>query len=112
MVSGHRPEIRMVIKDRNVCVTVLPPDGRTENDPFYDEEIQAAYTSYQEGRAKLFQGRRVEDIEQQITAAYAKVHALDEQRKLLGDQKNELMHEINDLKRDLKQIQKLNPNRE
>ena len=47
--SGHRPEVRMVVKDRNVCVTVLPP--REEQD---DQEtiMQQYYEGHKEQTAE------------------------------------------------------------
>lgn len=37
-VSQHAPDIRMVVKDRNVCVTVLPQSNNIQN---LEEIIQA-----------------------------------------------------------------------
>lgn len=31
MTSGYRPEVRMIVKDGNVCITVLPPNNKTED---------------------------------------------------------------------------------
>src|ERR1700722_2619090 len=41
VASGYRPEIRLVIKERNVCVTVLPPekDGIDEEEMEHYQEI-------------------------------------------------------------------------
>ena len=103
MVSGHRPEIRMVIKDRNVCVTVLPPDVRIDTDLFYQEEMQKAYSLYQENNKKYWQNHKEEldkkytNLQQQIVEALEQVKSLDEERKMLGQQKSDLMIEIQDL---------------
>lgn len=49
-VSGHRPSIRMVVKDRNVCVTVLPANS---NDQDIIDEFDQFNSFLEEEKSKI-----------------------------------------------------------
>jgi len=92
-VSGHRPEIRMVVKDRNVCVTVLPAGN-----------FQSAYDLYLEELEEL--QRIAEDNRQLVLSEIAQLEAeiaeVDEQRKFWGNKKNQLANQLDKLRHKIK----------
>ena len=64
-VSGLRPEIRFVIKDINVCVTVLPP-GETNFDLLHSEFEFLACEDEQRKQSIQFEIDEVESIIQSL----------------------------------------------
>lgn len=54
-VSGHRSNIRMLVKDRNVCVTILPPPDTINQDEaeFLKEQEQDLLDLYAARQAPL-----------------------------------------------------------
>ena len=90
--SGHRPEIRMVIKDRNVCVTVLPKKSEKHN---LQEEIEEINNYIQEKRNDLI--FKISNVENEVAL-------IDEERKKLGERKSLLQNELNILKSSLAKI--------
>lgn len=91
-VSGHRPEIRMVIKDRNICVTVLPKKFEKRN---LQEEIEEINNYNQEKRNDLI--LKISNVEKEIAL-------IDEERKKLGDKKSQFQNDLNRLKSSLAKI--------
>lgn len=91
-VSGHRPEIRMVIKDRNICVTVLPKKFEKHN---LQEEIEEINNYNQEKRNDLI--FKIANIEKEIAL-------IDEERKKLGDKKSQFQNDLNRLKSSLAKL--------
>lgn len=118
VVSGHRPEVRMVIKDRKVCVTVLPPGGWGEIVSEYEDECVKLSLVIQEERRKYYlehqaeYEKRMGVLVQQINEGEEKVVALNEHRKLLGQQKTDLLSHIQDLRKQLREIEKQKPDQE
>lgn len=92
-ISGERPEIRMVVKDRNVCVTVLPPGYNDDIDLMLQEEL--------EDRVFLVEQRRLA-LEAEIASLEAEKIVIDEQRKELGEKKHRLSNQIDVLRYRLK----------
>lgn len=94
-VSGHRPEVRMVIKDRNVCVTVLPVSSLENAAQIYQEELEQINASNKEN---------VKRIQQEISEYEKKVETINERRLELGKQKGELLNRIATLQNNLVKI--------
>lgn len=92
-ISGHRPEIRMVVKDRNVCVTVLPPGNITSAYDLYLEELDHLQQVAEENKQRVLD---------QIAQLEAEVSVVDEQRKFWGNKKNALSNELEKLKQKIK----------
>jgi hypothetical protein len=112
-VSGHRPEIRMVVKDRNVCVTVLPPgknnkyvESFEEAYAFFQEEMEESRLNYEAHMARQNELKKDESnkLKEQIQAMEDSIAVLDEERKRLGAMKSELHNEVSALKQKLKQL--------
>lgn len=86
--SGNRPEVRMVIKDRNVCVTVLPNHSNTDS----EEEFQFIVEKFAEEKAAIqFQidcmTKDIEAINIQLNELAKKAQ---EHRKNKGDIKTQI----------------------
>lgn len=92
VVSGSRPEVRMILKDRNVCVTVLPryqEDEKIEDILIANEQINTEYQN------------RVQYLKQEITQRTEQIEKLNEERRILGERKHELENERQRLENDL-----------
>jgi hypothetical protein len=85
--SGHRPEVRMVVKDRNVCVTVLPPRDEDGN-----EDMLLMQEYYEEN--KLRGAERVAALEKKILD-------IDNQREELKDIYRNEMEQLQAKRNDL-----------
>lgn len=98
-ISGLDPEIRMVVKDRVVCVTVLPKRNRAYlnlidmNDAAVREEFE---------RLAQEQKEREEVMQAEILTLEQQVADIDRQRKELGQKKHELHDRIQMLKNQAK----------
>lgn len=92
-VSGHRPEIRMVVKDRNVCVTVLPAGNLISAYDLYLEELEHLQRAAEENRDRVLA---------EIAQVEAEIAHVDEQRKFWGNKKNELANHLAKLKHKIK----------
>lgn len=90
VASGHRPEIRLVIKDRNVCVTVLPQG------PEYN-----AYEGEEHEEARIMYAKETAYIKNEIEAGEKEVADIDGQRLVLAEKKSHLKNRISNLKREL-----------
>lgn len=91
VVSGHRPEVRMVVKDRYTCVTVLPPA----------DDASFAFAEEMEMMREAFTAKET-SVKNEIANMEAQVVELDIQRKKLGERKHELSNRIDQLKRSIK----------
>lgn len=92
VVSGERPEVRMVVKDRNVCVTVLPryqEDEKIEEIAIANQEINTEYQT------------RLDYLKKEITERTQEIDKLTEERRILGERKHELENERQRLEHDL-----------
>ena len=110
-ISGHQPDIRMVVKDRVVCVTVLPKlRRRTSNLPtpeemmeFAEEKMETKASSSESDPAKedwgpVFQETWEDDVRQEIEQLEKEMAVLDQQRRELGLKKSELHNRVQSLK--------------
>lgn len=85
VVSGERPEIRMVIKDRNVCITVLPHQSVTSN----ERELENVVALFETNADKL---------KEEIASLEEQTRVIDKRRGELGLAKSETMRKIAALK--------------
>lgn len=92
-VSGHRPEIRMVVKDRNVCVTVLPPGSLHSSLLDYQEEMEYLRAVSEEQNAKAHA---------EIAELQAQISVIDEERKVLSKKKESLANQLDRLRQKVK----------
>lgn len=83
----------MVVKDRNVCVTVLPPGNLNSAYDLYLEELDHLQQIAEENKQKVLD---------QITQLEAEILLVDEQRKYWGNKKNALSNELEKLKHKIK----------
>lgn len=91
-VSGHRPEVRMVIKDRNVCVTVLPPGPIDNANVIYVEEMEELNRLIQEENRAM---------EAELNDATSKLGELTRQLEAIKAERHDLSNKIDRLKRKL-----------
>jgi hypothetical protein len=89
VASGHRPEIRMVVKDINVCVTVLPQGGLEELNKIVKEEME----EWKENNV-----RSMEHLESQIAECEEQIKNVDVERVALAKKKQELSNHLENLK--------------
>lgn len=92
-ISGHRPNIRMVVKDRNVCVTVLPAGKLDDALSLYEEEMAI--------RAQLAEERQAE-LEGEIAMLEAERDEWEEKKKAIVKEKEKICQRIDNLKSQLK----------
>lgn len=90
-ISGHFPEIRMVVKERTVCVTVLPKSNREEDNL---EDLLREEAEYLE----MAQKKHQEKYQQEINSAEQELAIIEEERKRLGLQKTKLLNKLQTLR--------------
>lgn len=112
-ISGMEPDIRMVVKDRVVCVTVLPKP-KVSNLPTPEEMIELAEDKVaipspsttndpaKEDWGSIFQETWEDDVRQEIKQLETEMAALDQQRRELGLKKSELHNKVQSLNIKLK----------
>lgn len=83
-VSAHRSEIRMVVKEGYVCVTVLGQD-KSNRLSVQEEELDELNSWLQEQEEKKLE---------QITALEKQIFEIDEQRRILGKKKNDISNAL------------------
>lgn len=97
VVSGYRPDVRFVIKDRNVCITTLP-QGSSIDDALEEEREEALrYAERADSRIK----EKEDDIKKEIDDLQLKILDTDEQRKRLAISKTDALNRITKLKNEL-----------
>jgi hypothetical protein len=113
VVSGHRPEVRMVIKDHNVCVTVLPENTwskviSVEEDDYPSEEaiLQKELVRYYQD-CKSSYAERLTNLQTELTDSQNRLIEVNEERAALGQEKTQLLIEIEQIKRELKEVRSL-----
>jgi hypothetical protein len=89
VVSGYRPEVRMVVKDRNVCVTVLPVGQFDQAISIVQEEMKLI-AEHEEGQRQTAQA--------EIAAMEQEIIELDLQRVAVLDTIKDRLKEISDKK--------------
>lgn len=93
VVSGERPEIRLVVKDGDVCVTILPPENQLVGQEDYQQEVNENIKQCEE---------RIEAIrlEREAIAAEKQIVLLqfEQRRNLLSKEENNLGSRIASLK--------------
>ena len=114
-LSGLMPECRLVIKDRNVLITVLPKKKD------HAEEIEFIREAY-EAELRLKQAVMItdkvitsvgealpdiEDLKKQILAVESEKAEIDRQRLELGKKKHEISNRLDGLKRLLQYTESL-----
>lgn len=82
-VSPSRPEIRLVVKDGDVCVTVLSPGNQRAVLQVEEENDILEYLQEKGEENKQKADQEIADLE-------AKIREVDLERKALGDKKNKL----------------------
>jgi len=95
VASGYRPEIRLVIKERNVCVTVLPQGKLEDLHLPLEEELEELLS---------ISKRKILQTKQEIQECEEAVKSIDAQRHKLSMQKHDLCNRIQMLN---KRIQKI-----
>jgi hypothetical protein len=96
MASAYRPEVRFVVKDRDVCVTILPPGTLEDVTHVYEEELLELQES---NKFKIeCMSAEIEDCKQQKDA-------IDAERKQLDRQKSDLCQRIIMLEKNIKQLE-------
>lgn len=93
-VSGYRSEIRFVVKDRNVCITVLPP-GKVDTAEL-QAEFNELYEEYIKDRPPM--NDRVAEMEAEILAIDKRRQEIDLERIELGKRKSLLHNELQSMK--------------
>lgn len=92
MASAYRPEVRFVVKDRNVCVTILPPGNLEDATEIYEEELLELQAS------KQFKLKCMTDELEELEKQKVIVH---EERVKLGLRKNSIDNKISALKKNI-----------
>lgn len=92
MVSGERPDIRMIVKDFNVCVTVLPRYKE-------DEEIEQAQLTLEDIEHEKEQ--RIASIKEELAICCTAIQKVDEERRALGEQKSRIQNKRKRLEHEL-----------
>lgn len=94
--SGTRPEIRMVIKDRNVCVTVLPNHSNLDTEEDYQSMIVEKFA--EEKAAIQFQ---IDCLSKDIESIDYKLNELGQKAKELRQNKGDIKTHIHNLQKRL-----------
>jgi hypothetical protein len=92
VISPYRSEIRMVIKDRNVCVTVLPRD----KSGLLKEEL-ALLNDIEEDKEMLC----ILNAQEQISSLEKEEEAIDKRRSEISEQINTLTRTLRSEKNEL-----------
>lgn len=114
-VSGHRPEVRLVLKERNVCVTVLPAGSfhsvPTELERELMDELMEELNSISAARISELkvdiENLRLQVVvigDQRIRIEDARLRLLEDSREL-GRRKTELLNDIHVLEKELKELE-------
>ncbi len=103
-VSGTKPDCRMVVKDRNVLITVLPP---SEDKIDEMEFLREAYEAKQRLQ-NINLNHEIKTLEDSISTIETAVAEIDARRKelkiesgVLGQKKNLLTNELERLQKQL-----------
>lgn len=92
-LSGLRPEVRLLIKDVNVLVTVLPPDTKVDLTAEWMEHYQS----------------QIEMAQAEIDGVKALIEQVNHKRKALGEEKNRLMMRLQDAENRIKALRYIKP---
>jgi len=93
VVSGNRPDIRLVVKDNNVVVTVLPLDDQSPPQDDYQQEVEDSIKQC-ENRIAAIQAQRLE-IAQERKEILARI---EREQNELSKEENALKSRIASLK--------------
>jgi sugar phosphate isomerase/epimerase len=96
VASSHRPEVRLVIKDRDVVITVLPPGENMEPNEDEKEEMCAAYERQQRTIRDV-----IETYEKEVVVLDRSLAHLAEKKKLLDENRSSILNKIRDLRKQL-----------
>jgi hypothetical protein len=104
-ISGTRPDIRLLIKDTNVLITVLPPNKRLNTiDEIADyHSIQAEQTQ----DIQYYYESKLEIIKSEIKNKKRVIEKLNQKQKQLEKEKSDLLLDIIDLENNVKALSKL-----
>jgi hypothetical protein len=119
MVSSYRPEIRMVVKDSNVCITVLPLYQPPSNDvqACIDEIVEMELERQEENQSSaqdyvdemveigLAYELAIERAEFEILRHKQELEKVNNERLALGQRKVEIMANIRMLQSDIQRMQ-------
>ncbi len=111
MISGERPEVRMVMQDERVCVTVLPPNREYNQsfgmNPELMEDLLAESELFRQSAKVLRNSLRQEEIDN----IQKELKSIDEQRKrglkksvesgLLGNRKGHILNRLQNLQKEM-----------
>ena len=86
----------MLVKDRNICITVLPKDTNAETREL-EKELAQEEAEYNKHR----KNGRVRELKESLDAANKELVAINEERKKLGERKSELLIEIDKMNKEL-----------
>lgn len=96
MASGYRPEVRFVVKDRNVAVTVLPPGRIEEVMELYEEEL------LEREAENVF---KIKCMNDEIDLLKKEKASVDEERDKLAKKKSTICNQITTLEKHIKQLE-------
>jgi hypothetical protein len=102
VVSSINPEIRMVLKEKNVCVTVLPKSAQSIKQEIIAEEIEAFQEEINE--FILLNKCNISSIEERLIILDSEIIKIDNERADLVKQKSLLCNEKDILQNKLKKL--------